>query len=189
MNQSDTLALASKAAALMEQFERSCADLNRQQQRLVQHLEQVTQSLPGVTVRSVQETLQRVPDALIRQVQNGLDESVAGFEKRLQHAGSLISEGVQSLSTQLKHVERMQRLLLWKSAAVTLGSLLLLLAGGGWLLMQYRQDIRDNQLRAELLRAYNAADVTLCEGRLCANTETQGPAYGDRRQYRLVRSR
>lgn len=91
MNQSETLALASQAAALMEQFERSCADLGRQQQRLVQHLEQVTQSLPGVTVRSVQETLQRVPDALIRQVQNGLDESVAGFEKRLQHAGNLIS--------------------------------------------------------------------------------------------------
>ncbi|MCC8554375.1 relaxation protein [Xanthomonas cerealis pv. cerealis] len=184
MNQSDTLALASNAAALMEQFERICADLNRQQRRLVQHLEQVTQSLPGLTVRSVQETLQRVPDALIRQVQNGLDEPVAGFEKRLQHAGSLISEGAQSLATQ-----RMQRLLLWKSAAVTLGSLLLLLAGGGWLLMQYRQDIRDNQLRAELLRAYNAADVTLCESRLCANIKTQGPAYGDHSQYQLVRSR
>lgn len=189
MSQSDTLALASKAAALMEQFERRCVDLERQQQHLAQHLEQVAQSLPGAAARSVQETLQRVPEALIRQVQNGLDESVAGFEKRMQHAGSLIREGAQSLAAQLKHVERMQRVLLWKSAAVTLGSLLLLLAGGGWLLMQYRQEIRDNQLRAELLRAYNAADVTLCEGRLCANTETQGPTYGDRRQYRLVRSR
>ena len=82
MSQSDTLALASKAAALMEQFERRCVELERQQQHLAQHLEQVAQSLPGAAARSVQETLQRVPEALIRQVQNGLDESVAGFEKR-----------------------------------------------------------------------------------------------------------
>ncbi|OWF62164.1 relaxation protein, partial [Xanthomonas vasicola pv. vasculorum] len=49
--------------------------------------------------------------------------------------------------------------------------------------------IKDNQLRAELLRAYNAADVTLCNGQLCANVETKGRSYGDRRQYRQVKPR
>ncbi|MDS0831781.1 relaxation protein, partial [Xanthomonas citri pv. punicae] len=100
-----------------------------------------------------------------------------------------IGEGAQSLADQLKRIERGQRLLLWKGAAVVLGSLLLLLGGGGWLLGQYRQQIRDTQLRAELLRAYNAADVTLCGGQLCANVDTKGAAYGDRRQYRLVKPR
>nr|MDO6953614.1 relaxation protein [Xanthomonas vasicola] len=57
------------------------------------------------------------------------------------------------------------------------------------LLAHYRQQIKDNQLRAELLRAYNAADVTLCNGQLCANVETKGAAYGDRRQYRQVKPR
>ncbi|UKE63489.1 relaxation protein [Xanthomonas translucens pv. poae] len=166
MNQPDPVALASKAAALMEQFERRCAELERQQRQLAQQLEHVAQSLPGVVARSAQETLQRVPDTLIRQVQNGIDQPVAGFEKRLQQAGSAIGEGAHALAAQLKRIERAQRSLLWKTAAVTLGSLLLLLAGGGWLLEQYRRDIRDNQLRAELLRAYNEADVTLCNGRL-----------------------
>ncbi|MFL8092459.1 relaxation protein, partial [Xanthomonas vasicola] len=67
--------------------------------------------------------------------------------------------------------------------------LLVLLGGGGWLLTRYRQQIEDNQVRAELLRAYNAADVTLCGNRLCANVETKGAAYGDRRQYRQVKPR
>ncbi len=145
--------------------------------------------MPGVVARSAQETLQRVPDTLIRHVQTGIDQPVAGFEKRLQQAGSAIAEGAHALAAQLNRIERVQRSLLWKSAAVTLGSLLLLLAGGGWLLVQYRHDIQDNQLRAELLRAYNAADVTLCAGRLCANVDPNGAAYGDRRQYRLIRPR
>lgn len=102
-----------------------------------------------------------------------------GFEKRLQLAGSLIGGGAQSPSDQLQRIKRAQRLLLWKGAAVVVGSLLVLLGGGRWLLAHYRQQIEDNQLRAELLRAYNAADVTLCNGQLCANVETKGQAYGD----------
>ncbi|MFC6839701.1 relaxation protein [Xanthomonas theicola] len=189
MTPPDALSLASKAAALMEQFERRCAELERQQRQLAQQLEQVAQALPGVLARSAQETLQRVPDTLIRQVQTGIDQPVAGFEKRLQQAGRSIGEGAHALSAQLKRIERLQRSLLWKTAAIVLGSLLLLLAGGGWLLVQYRQDIRDNQLRAQLLRAYNQADMTLCKDRLCANVESNGAVYGDRRQYRLVRPR
>ncbi|WP_166749131.1 relaxation protein [Xanthomonas cannabis] len=189
MSTHDPMELASKTAALMEQFERRCAELEQLQRRLAQQLEQVAQSLPNVVTRSAEQTLHRVPDTLIRSIQQGLDQPVAGFEKRLQQAGGLIGEGAQSLSDQLKRIERGQRLLLWKGAAVVLGSLLLLLVGGGWLLSQYRQEIRDNQLRAELLRAYNAADVVLCGDRLCANVETKGAAYGDRRQYRPIKAR
>ncbi|MEA9566824.1 MULTISPECIES: relaxation protein [unclassified Xanthomonas] len=189
MNAQDPLALVSKAASLMEQFERRCIELEQQQNRLAQQLEQVAQSLPGVMTRSAEQTLQRVPDTLIRSMQQGMEQPVAGFEKRLQQAGNLIGEGAHSLSDQLKRIERGQRVLLWKGVAVVIGSLLLLLAGGGWLLTQYRDEIRHNQLRAELLRAYNAADVTLCDGRLCANVETKGATYGDRRQYRPVRPR
>ncbi|XUP35755.1 relaxation protein (plasmid) [Xanthomonas axonopodis pv. vasculorum] len=189
MDTRDPLTLVSKTAALMEQFERRCSDIEQQQRRLAQQLEQVTQSLPGVMTRSAEQTLQRVPDTLVRNVKQGMDQSVADFEKRLQLAGSMIGGGAQSLSDQLKRIERAQRLLLWKGAAVVVGSLLVLLGGGGWLLAHYRQQIEDNQLRAELLRAYNAADVTLCNGQLCANVETKGRTYGDRRQYRQVKPR
>ncbi|USI99533.1 relaxation protein [Xanthomonas prunicola] len=189
MNAQEVITLVSNAAALMEQFERRCNELEKQQQRLIQQLEQVTQSLPVVASRSAEQMLQRVPDTLVRSIQQGIDQPVTGFEKRLQQAGSLIGEGAQSLSDQLKRIERGQRLLLWKGAAVVLGGLLLLFGGGGWLLTQYRQEIRDNQLRAELLRAYNGADVMLCGERLCANVDTKGAAYGDRRQYRPVKPR
>ncbi|SBV50560.1 relaxation protein [Xanthomonas bromi] len=133
MNANDPLTLVGKTASLMEQFERRCSEIEQQQRRVAQQLEQVAQSLPSVMTRSAEQTLQRVPDTLIRSIQQGLDQPVAGFEKRLQHAGGLIGEGAQSLSSQLKRIERGQRLLLWKGAAVVLGGLLLVLGGGAWL--------------------------------------------------------
>jgi hypothetical protein len=47
-----------------------------------------------------------------------------------------------------------------------------LLGGAIWLSMYYTVYyagiIRDNQISADLLKAYNQADVMLCDGRLCA---------------------
>jgi hypothetical protein len=77
------------------------------------------------------------------------------------------------------------------AAAVALAlALALLLVGGAWLSLHYTRVIRDNQLSAELLKAYNGADVILCgNGKLCANVDTRGARYGDNRQYLPVRSR
>jgi antitoxin (DNA-binding transcriptional repressor) of toxin-antitoxin stability system len=56
--------------------------------------------------------------------------------------------------------------------------------------MHYASVIRDNQLSAELLRAYNGADVTLCDhGRLCANVDIRARRYGERGQYLPVAPR
>ena len=88
------------------------------------------------------------------------------------------------MSGQLARLERLHRLLLWKTVGAVAACLVLLLAGGAWLSMHYAGVIRDNQLSAELLRAYNGADVTLCDGgRLCANIDTSARRYGERGQY------
>ncbi|MDQ1093913.1 hypothetical protein QE400_003326 [Xanthomonas sacchari] len=86
----------------------------------------------------------------------------------------------------LKRIQRVQRSRLWQRSWLWKNATVV--AGGGWL-QQYRHDIRDDPLRAERLRADTPADVTLCQGHLCANVEPSGPADGDRRQYRLLRPR
>ena len=50
-------------------------------------------------------------------------------------------------------------------------------------------EVRRYQLSAELLKAYDAADVTLCDGKLCANVDPKGAKSGDEGQYRPVRNR
>jgi hypothetical protein len=56
--------------------------------------------------------------------------------------------------------------------------------------MHYAKIIEDNQLTAELMTTYNHADLVMCEkNRLCANVDTKGKHYGDRRQYVPVLAR
>jgi hypothetical protein len=64
-----------------------------------------------------------------------------------------------------------------------------LLIGGIWLASHYYNVIRENQIDAALMQAYNRADVSLCQGRLCANVDAKGARYGDDKQYLIVKPR
>ena len=85
--------------------------------------------------------------------------------------------------------EQLHRMLIWKVVGVTAASLLLLLAGGLWLAMHYTSVIRENQLSAGLMQAYNSADVVLCEGKLCVNVDAKGKRYGTKGEYLPVKAR
>ncbi|MGO4779888.1 relaxation protein, partial [Lysobacter sp. 2RAB21] len=119
-------------------------------------------------------------------VRDGIEQPVAAYEQRLHEAGGLLQSGSQALAMQLQRMERLHKQLVWKVAGITLGSLVLLLSGGAWLSKHYYDEIRRNQISADLLKAYNQADVTLCGGRLCAKLENGGK---QRSEYVLVKSR
>ncbi|BAV95622.1 relaxation protein [Lysobacter enzymogenes] len=189
MQHDELTALISKTAVLMEQFERRCEELERHQRALAEHLQALAQQVPGVVRQSADDSLRSLPGAVMGKLESGLSEPVGAYEKRLREAGSLLHDGSQTLAAQLKRMEQLHRHLVWKIVGAAFGSVLLLLIGGGWLLWQYRADIDRQRISAELLRAYNQADVTLCEERLCANVDDKAAAYGERKQYRPVRPR
>jgi len=166
-------------AALMEQYEGRLDTASRS-------LQQLAQQLPGIVQRSTDDQLRRLPSEVMGHVRDGLQKPVHDYQHQLQESRRIVYRGSQTLAEQLQRMERLHRQLIWKVAGITFGSLLLLLVGGSWLSKHYYDEIRENQLSAELLRAYNQADVNLCGGRLCANVESRGPKYGDKKQYRLV---
>ncbi len=115
---------------------------------------------------------------------------MADYEERVRAAANEASSRVQILVRQVEKLEQLHRWAIWKLAGVVGVSMALLLAGGVWLGMHYMHVIRENQLNARLLKAYNAADVTLCESdQLCARVEPKAPRYGDHQQYQLVAPR
>nr|WP_246109267.1 relaxation protein [Vulcaniibacterium gelatinicum] len=183
-------ALTLRTAALMEQFERRCERIERQCHALAEQLQQATAAVPEQARRSADATLHTLPDTVLRRLeagllQAGLEPPVAAYEQRLQHAGAQLQAGAHALAMQLRRMETLHRQLLWKFAATVIAALALLLAGGAWLGNHYRHELARQRLQADLLRAYNQADVTLCDGRLCARVE-DGVRYGD---YRPVRPR
>jgi hypothetical protein len=86
-------------------------------------------------------------------------------------------------------MKSLHRMLIWKALGAAIISLLLLFGAGVWLSMYYVSVIRDNQVSAELLKAYNAADVVLCGKSLCARVDPKGQRYGEKGEYLPVRLR
>ncbi len=190
MQEDDLSVLISKTAALMEQFERRCDDIDQRLLASSQHLERLTQQLPVIVRQSADDSLHALPAQVLGRVQEGLSRPVADYQQRLDKAGSEVGSVSHALALQIKRMESLQKLLIWKVVSVTAVCLLLLLAGGVWLSMHYTKVIEENQLTADLMRTYNNADLVMCDkGRLCANVNPKGERYGDHKQYVPVMSR
>jgi exonuclease VII large subunit len=181
--------LIGATAALMEQFERNCAEIARREQALSQQLQGLSQQLPATVRQSADATLHRLPSELLSKVQNGLEQPVSEYQKRLVEAGTQLGNGSQALAQQLQRMEGLHRRLIWKSMAAVVGCMSVLLVGGIWLSMHYAGVIRHNQLAGDKLKAINAADMVVCGERLCARIDRQAQGFGEQGQYSVVRQR
>ena len=186
MDQDHLSALIAKTAVLMEQFERRCDEIERHQAALSQDLQHLAHQVPAVVRQSADQSFKMLPG----EVSGRLQQPVQDYERRLQQASEELATGSHELARQLVRLQNLHRNLVWKTAAIAATSLLLLFAGGAWLAGHYYGVIRDNQLAAELLLAYNRADVRLCgDGRLCANVNRDASGEGPRGDYLPVKPR
>lgn len=157
-----------RIAALIEHFDRCCEQSAAQ-------LRQVTQQVPRVLRKSAEDELKRLPGEVMRSVH----QTVTDYERRLEDTVQRLQKTVGVLTTQLERAEKASQRNVWKGTVVTWATLVVLLAGGGYLLTGYRAEINRSQITADLLRAYNQADVTLCDGRLCAKVEWKDKRFGE----------
>jgi len=184
MQHDELVTLVSKTSDLMERFQRTCDTIAQAQQEQTRQLQWITKQLPGVVQQTAKDSLDHLPGLVMGKVQDGLERPVHDYQQRLLHAGSEIEKRFQTLADQISRLERLHRLLIWKVVGVTAMCFLLLLGGGIWLSMHYTRVIQDNQLNAQLLQAYNAADVTLCgKNQLCAKVDIKGQHYGEHGEY------
>lgn len=71
-----------------------------------------------------------------------------------------------------------------------MGALVLILVGGAvGVNYHYLGVIQDNKQSAELVRAINRADVTLCGDVLCARVDGKAGRRGDKSEYQLIKPR
>ena len=190
MQQDELTALIDKTATLMTQYERRGAAIDVRLRDLGDALHGLTQQLPTVLKTSADGVLQTLPDEMESVMRAGLGQSMADYRQRLDAAARDVETASQALAGQLSRLQQLHRQLIWKTVGVVVLALAVLLAGGAWLSLHYTRVIRDNQLSAELLKAYNGADVILCgNGKLCANVDARGSRYGEHRQYLTVKPR
>ena len=181
--------LVASVSALMERFERRTQQIEGSLQAAHRQLNELSQRLPETLRRAADTEMQHLRGSVVSAVGAGIEQSVSSYQARLETSGQDVRHASQALTVQLHAAQALYRHLLWKVVGVCLASLVLIVLCGGWLSRHYYNEIRRHQLSADLLKAYDAADVTLCDGKLCANVDPRGGKSGDQGQYRPVRDR
>ena len=129
-------------------------------------------------------------DAIDRQsgevISRGLGREIGNCVAHLQQAGRQVSASAQELEQMRTALRGERRRWVWMGSGALLTGSVLAIAAAGYAVKTSRDELRRNAIEATLLRAYNQADVTLCDGRLCANIDESAQGFGDRKQYRQV---
>jgi len=77
----------------------------------------------------------------------------------------------------------------WQFVGITAVVVILMVGGAIGLSSHYLGVIKENKLSAEMLKAINRADVTLCDGNLCAQVDKKAKRWGEKGEYLPVRPR
>lgn len=167
-----------RSESAVRRTEQAGADMGSQAQRLSASTQSFT--------RDVSHALQQRAGEIIGR---GLGSALDEVGSQLRASARTASVAALALEHERMAMTRERRTWLWLgSGALVLGSLLA--TGAAFhAVTSSRKEVERNHVEAALLHAYNEADVTLCDGRLCANVDERARRHGDRKQYRPVRQR
>lgn len=167
MNQDSLSHLVGRIAVLMEKYEQQI---------------QTNQALQAATTQRLD---QAVNDS--RKASAAIATEAAQVLQGQQR--DAMAQLMQQFQQEIAQFSRFGRMLQRRVLGTVLLSLAALVGGAAYLLLHYKTEIADNQVRAELLKLYNRADVLPCGGRLCARIDAAGKKYGPRGEYRQVQDR
>lgn len=170
--------LDQRSESAVRRIEQAGADMGALAQRLCASTQSFT--------HDVSQALQKHAGEIIGR---GLGDTAEEVASLLRASARTASLAAQALEHERMALARDRRTWLWLGGgALMLGSLLAI-GAAFHTVTDSRQEVERNRIEAALLRAYNEADVTLCDGRLCANVDERAKRHGDRKQYRPVQPR
>lgn len=182
--------LISKTALLMERYQRICTELGQQQSQLSAALNGLAQSLPAQFRASADAAVAGLSRDGTTAVKQALLAPVSAYEQQLAASAKGVGRSTEALAAEVKRLQFVSRSVVWKSVATAVAAVAILLGGAVWLGAGYKSEIERNQVEAQLLRAYNGADVVLCgKEQLCANVDPRGKGLGEDGRYRQIRPR
>jgi hypothetical protein len=174
-----------QVAMLIERLSRMSESMDARHRHAADQQERTVQALPGVLRQAADQTLGRMAADGARVLRTGLNEPLADVAQRAADHQRLMLESTDAMiQTQRKLVTFVNKAI-WLVVGV-LAILLPVVAVGGYLGWHYKQVVARHQIEAELLQAYNQADVRLCGNQLCARVDRSEKRYGE---YHPVKSR
>ncbi|NYZ62863.1 hypothetical protein [Luteimonas deserti] len=163
--------LLAKMAVLVAQFDRHCAQSR-------EALQTSAREIPQQVRASADQQMERLHTALSAQVGSAIERPVARCMQQLDASSAQLQRASDALAAQAQRSDRVHRGALWKSTGVAGVALLAILIAGASSARYYAGEVQRQRISAELLRAYNAADVQLCGERLCVRPEADADVQG-----------
>lgn len=188
MDRDDLQAQLLHTAELLEQFRRLAEQASQSQRHSAQELHRLTDAAPQILRGAANENFALLASQLQRDLGANLERIVEATRRKLLETGQQMTQTAHQSQQAADRLHRVVRGV-WMAAACSVVMLATCLGSGIWLSSHYYEEVRRHQISAELLKAYNAADVTLCAGKLCANVDARAEGFGDQRQYRPVHAR
>lgn len=178
MYEEGTRKLASQTAMLLERLSRMSESMEERQRQAMEQQERTARALPDVLRQAANQTLGGIADDAAQSVRSRLTEPLAEVAQRAERHQHFMQASTEAMA-------RTQRKLIGfthKATWLVAGLLLIIVpvvATGSYLGWHYSQEIARHRLEADLLRAYNQADVRLCGTQLCARVDRADKRYGD----------
>lgn len=189
MEQRDLKQFIVQLAAITDRLDQRSASavqtVESSAQRISSEARRLTSSSEGFT-REVAQGLQQRSGEIVRE---GLAQAMTQFGQQLEAAAAVAGRAAVTLEQERQALRDQRRTWLWLGCGALLIGSLLTVATSIYVVKDSYQQVAQNQIEAELLRAYNAADVTLCGGRLCANVDNKAQRFGEHNEYLLVEPR
>lgn len=176
-------------AAIAERLDaRSASAVERVEQathRMQDETRRLELGASGFT-REVSQALQQRSAEIIGQ---GMAAAFTRFNQQMEAATKRAAVAADALEKERLALQQQRRSGIWISSGALLIGSLLAVGGSAYAVHHSYTRVEQHRIQAELLRAYNRADVVLCGERLCANVDDKTPRAGAQGQYRPVKPR
>ncbi|HEX7644446.1 MAG TPA: hypothetical protein VF472_19735 [Burkholderiaceae bacterium] len=167
--------LITQVAELLEYFKRQTEKASESNSAASLQLQQAAAAAPAVIREAASDALTQVSKDVADTMHDNLQIPMNDFARRLMEAEHHVAKTMQVFAERLITFQ--------KSILLTLGLMaiaaILLIAGAAGGVWYSHKEVERNRVEADLLRAYNQADVTICEDRLCAKIDKSGKHYGN----------
>jgi hypothetical protein len=178
MQADDMKKAAIQVASLMERLSRASQEMSQSSKQATEHLQHAAQAAPAVLRQAADEALKELSANTVKAVHHGLNGPLDGFNRQVLDQVNRINGVMYTLDQAQQRMASTARKLALLVASVIATMLLVVVAGSG-LLWHYKTVIAQNQISAELMQAFNQADVRFCGDRLCARVDKSDKRFGD----------
>jgi hypothetical protein len=189
MDTEELKALTVRLAAVAERLDQRSVAAVQQVEQAAGMLERGAQQLSASTGGFTREVAQSLRQQAGEIVGGGIAPAVGAFDQQIKAAAKSAANAARGLEAEVLALRRERRTWAWMGSGAMLLGGALAVGASLFAVTESRRQLEQHRVEAALLQAYNRADVTLCDGALCANVDDTAPRRGERKQYQPVRPR